>query len=359
MADSTLTARSFVSRYFSVDFDGDDSSGFVKSIDGGGIRSDLVTQAVGGQAMTNKHLGKVSIEPFTIQVGMSMSSSFFDWIAKSWSGDVERKNGSVLTYDRNFNVVHEQEFKEALVLETTIPALDAASKDGSAYMTVKFQAESSKHKMNPEMKRVKGKTPAKQKLWSPQNFRFEVDGLDVKRVSKIESFTVKQSVKQLATGPDRIRSDRADQARVSESHGLGHDVRRQAVDRLARGLRNLRQIRAGKGKDRLDHLDGPRAQGNELLTIKLKGVGITGLTLDKGDTATDAIKKVKIELYVEEYEFDFGDDKKDDGGGDKPEPTPTRTTTRATTSPPAATTRRTASASTSQVSAPSTPDRMA
>ena len=51
-----------------------------------------------------------------------------------------RRSGSIVAYDHDLKPMYEYTFKEALILETTIPTLDASSKE-MAYMTIKFQPD--------------------------------------------------------------------------------------------------------------------------------------------------------------------------------------------------------------------------
>src|SRR5215468_7192820 len=103
MKDMPTHDRSFVGRFFQLHLNGSDVAGFVRSVEYGGIKGELLAQPVGGQPWKAKHIHNPTIEPVTVQVGLSMSDAFFDWIAKSWAGEVTRKNGSILTLDYNLN----------------------------------------------------------------------------------------------------------------------------------------------------------------------------------------------------------------------------------------------------------------
>src|SRR5215475_3784542 len=190
-------ARSFVGRYYQLLLDGSDPAGFVRSVEYGGIKGELLAQPVGGQPWKAKHIHNPTCEPITVQVGLSMSDSFFDWIADSWAGKYSRRNGSIITYDHDMNVRYEFEFHEALILETTVPALDASSKE-PGFITVKFQPERGEHKMDPGGSYIQARTPVRQKLFSPADFRLDIDGLTGHRVNKIEQITVKQNVKPMS-----------------------------------------------------------------------------------------------------------------------------------------------------------------
>src|ERR1044071_5300164 len=110
MKDMATGERSFVGRFFQLNLDGSDVAGFVRSVGDGGSRGELLAQPVGGQPWKAKHIHNPTIEPITVQCGLSMSKSFFDWIEDSWSGKYSRKNGSIVTLDYDMNPIYEFEF---------------------------------------------------------------------------------------------------------------------------------------------------------------------------------------------------------------------------------------------------------
>jgi phage tail-like protein len=299
-----VVTRSFVARHFGLALDGSPNCGFLKSVEGGAIKGDPITQMVGGDIMKVKHIGMPKYDPLTVGVGMAMSKDFYKWIAASWDGDVQRKHGAVITMDRDLNVVHEQHFYNALVTETTIPALDGSSKE-PAYMTVKFQGETLRHKLNPGGK-FGAKTPPDQKTWLPANFRLDIQGLNCKKVAKIDSFTIKQNTKLLEIGPERdyqleptsiefpdlvVTLSLTDSKTWFDWH----------EDFVIKGNNTV-----DKEKEGAIHFLSP-SRDKELMTVELKGVGITSLQVDKGDGTTDAIKRIKVGLYVEKMHMDYGD----------------------------------------------------
>src|SRR5262249_29111847 len=161
---SPITQRSSVGRYFQLLLDeGSAPAGFVRSIELGGIKGELLAQQVGGQAYRVKGIHNPVVDPVTIQVGFSMRDVFCNCIAKSWAGEHARQNGSLIIYDHNMAAIYEYQFREALILETTVPALDATSKE-PAFMTVKFQPEVAEHTLFPSLSYVVPKTPVVQKM---------------------------------------------------------------------------------------------------------------------------------------------------------------------------------------------------
>ncbi|MGE5672677.1 MAG: hypothetical protein ACM3XM_02150, partial [Mycobacterium leprae] len=63
------------------------------------------------------------------QVGFSMARPVYDWISDSWLMHATRKNGAIITTDYNNNPTGARQFYNALITETTIPAMDGASKE--------------------------------------------------------------------------------------------------------------------------------------------------------------------------------------------------------------------------------------
>ena len=301
---TALGARPFVGRYFALTLDGYEPAGYLKAIEGGGIKGELLTQQVGGMPYRVKHINNPTVEPITVQVPFSMSSSFYDWVAKSWKGECERRNGSIITYDFDFNAMHELSFTEALILETTIPTLDGNSKD-PAYMTVKFQPETAQHKFSPGGSRIPVKSPSTQTKWLPANFRLEIDGLDVQRIAKIDSFTLKQNVKPMTCGPDWM-----DQIEPTSLEYPNLSVYVAMISAQPFFDWHQEFVIGGKnGPDKektgaITLLDSTLTE--ELLTINLKSVGIVNITSEKSDASgQDQVKRAKVELYVEEMEFVF------------------------------------------------------
>ncbi len=146
-------ARSFPSTNCFLTLDAD-QCGFPKSVDGGAITAEVINEPSGPDYFVKKHIGQPKYQEFQVQVGFDMSRKVGEWIARFWSNTQSRTNGSFMTLDDKLQPVFERQFYQALITETTIPALDAASKE-PAYLTVKFAPETIRT-ANPEaIKRVR------------------------------------------------------------------------------------------------------------------------------------------------------------------------------------------------------------
>lgn len=298
-----LDTRSFVGRYFGLQIDGKDA-GLCRAVEGGGIKGELITQQIGGQPYRIKHINTPTIEPITVQVGMSMSKDFYKWIESSWAGECERRNGSITVYDYDFKPKFEYSFTEALILETTFPALDGQSKD-PGFMTVKFQPETAQNNFGAGSARIMTRAPAIQTQWLPSNFVLNIDGLEMSRVSKIDSITVKQNVKPMSCGPDwmyQLEPTSLEFPNLTVYCAMSH----------AEKLYNWHKEFVIDGKNGPDNEKTGSIVfmtpdlNTELLTIDLKAIGILNIVAEKSDTNSEAqIKRCKVELYVEEMSFKY------------------------------------------------------
>ena len=113
--------------------------GFLRAVDGGLPIASVVSEKA-ESLIPKKHLGPISYTPLVMQCAAGMSSVLFDWINASWTGKAQRKDGSIVTADVNLTIVNQRDFVQALITETTIPALDGSSKD-PAYLTVTLAPE--------------------------------------------------------------------------------------------------------------------------------------------------------------------------------------------------------------------------
>jgi hypothetical protein len=189
--------RSVAGSFF-LDLDGV-KCGLLKSVDGGGITAEVISEPTGPGGVVKKHIGPPKYEEFELRIGLGMARQVYDWIAASWAGKFERKSGAIVEADAKLDAKSERQFVHALITETTIPALDGSSKD-PAHLTLKLAPESIK------TAKAAGKLPpvsTKQKQFLPSNFRLEIDGLDCSKVTKIDSFMVKQSVTDDGVGERR------------------------------------------------------------------------------------------------------------------------------------------------------------
>src|SRR6266576_398704 len=109
--------RTFSGGRFLLELDGA-PVGFLRSVDGGAISADVVS--VHGQSyFDEKHLGRVRYEDFALQLDLSLDASIYDWIAKTFTGKPQRRDGSIVAVDTQFKARSETQFFQALLTEVT------------------------------------------------------------------------------------------------------------------------------------------------------------------------------------------------------------------------------------------------
>ena len=138
---------------------------------GGEAFGQVVTERVGPDNIALKHLAGVAYEPITLVTDFQ-SKALMNWIAESWNGKYSRQSGSILDADYDGNIRGEREFFNALIAETTLPALDASAKE-SAHITVKLAPEYTRLKAGSGAK-VASSTVKTTVRWLPSYFRFEM-----------------------------------------------------------------------------------------------------------------------------------------------------------------------------------------
>ena len=252
----------------------------------------MLEERVDGSAFPKKHIGPPKYEDFELQVGFGMASPVYDWISTTWTAGFARKNGSVTAVDASMNALSEQQFANALVTKTTIPTLDAASKDAGR-LAITLSPESTTTGAGG------GKVPsvgvAQQKPFVLSHFRLELDGLDCSHVTKIDSFTVEVQADVTSAGivfPDLRVTMAADGAAAATWQSWFTDF---VVD--------------GRNEDALEKSGAivflaPDLHG-EIARVTLHNVGISALRrVPLG--AGDAVRRLAADLYCERMELTVG-----------------------------------------------------
>ena len=305
------TNRSFPAGQFGLTIDGHQSTAYVKSIDGGFARAQIVDDPSGGDVKRVKHVATVEVDPISVEIGMTGAGEVLSWIQGSWNKQWSRRNGEITHANFDLFETYRHEFFDALITEACFPALDATSKDGG-FLKFKFQPETIKTKRMPGGEGAPGGskvqarigTQVRQKLWSPSAFRFTMHGLDeMERVSKIESFTITQTVKKLYTGADRFPQ--------IEPTGIKFpNITGTIPLQFASSLLDWHQEYIGTGsKDHPSQKSGAiqflsTDRKSTLFSINLCEVGILYAGIEPSTSGADQIKRVKFELFVHRMELD-------------------------------------------------------
>jgi len=278
----------------------DDTRVALKSVDGGSPVADVIPEKGDSPLIAKKRLGSISYSPLVVQVSPPTSPTLVDWINASWTGKAQRKDGSVITADYTLTAISQRDFFRALVTETTIPALDGASKD-PAYLTVTLAPESTRDSKPSGKVTVES---VKQKPGLSSNFRVTIGGLDCTRVMRVDALTVKQAIARNDVGGVRRVGVEPGQLEVpnlkitlsqagSESWFAWFD------DFVIKG----NQANEKNGSIALLSTD----LKDELLRIDLFNLGIFAIGLDKMDANSDRLVSVTAQLYCERMEMHLPD----------------------------------------------------
>jgi len=294
-------ARSYAAGATLLSLDGQEV-GFVKSSEGGAITADVIHEPLGASPFIKKHLGQPRYEDIVLGLGFSMSPRVLGWIADTWAMKQPRKGGSLTFCDYALNATSRLEFVDGLVTETTIPACDAASKE-AAFVRLKVTPESLR------FSRVSGRvggaiTKSEKKSWVPSGFKLTIDGLDGSKVSRIDPFTVKQTILFDEIGEAREMTKTPSQVefpnlRITLSEAGAQTWLDWHEDFVIKGNNDDSEERNG----RLSFL-APNMK-DELAAVKFLNLGIFRMASDKSEATKDQIKRVTADLYCERMEFEF------------------------------------------------------
>lgn len=291
--------RSYTAGRFACDLDGE-VAGYVKSVSGGNIKGEVAVHQLGPDNVQKKHLATIVHEPFTLEVGMGMSRSFYEWIQASFDKGHVTKSGEMIAADFDYCAQSARVFTGAHISEVTIPALDASSKE-PAYMTLKIDPERIRYEKRGGEK-LNGQIGTATKKWLTSAFVVEIGDLPCDGVAKVDSFTWKQS----------IIKDQVGKFRECTKHPAKVEVPNL---KLSISMKDIEPWRAwhesfvinGNCSD-ADEVTGSITflgpdHNEELAEITLDHVGIISLTQAKQEANKEEIARFEVELYVEQMRF--------------------------------------------------------
>ena len=288
--------------HFELAIDGHPTTAYLKTVDGGYIRAGLMDEPIGPENHRIKHTSVASIEPFSVEFGLSGANDVLRWIQQSWRKEWSRRNGEIKHANFDLYQTFTHEFYDALITETTFPALDGASKD-AAYLKVKIQPERVVT-AKADGDQVKSNLGAKQKLWMCSSFRLHIDGIqDIEYTNKIESFTIKQGIKQLYTGLERfpqIEPTKIEFPALTCTIALGYAdaILKWYDEAVVKGGSDPSLQKSGS----LEFLSPDRK--DVIFRINLYEVGLGHAQIPQSTANADQIKRVKFELYVGRMDLD-------------------------------------------------------
>jgi len=283
-------------------------SGFVKEVSGGDATADVVTEKLGSDHLTKKHLGPLKYEEISFKCGTGMTQGLYKWIQTGFnqqSHATGRDTGAIIFADYDQVEVSRLTWTHGLITEFSMPALDASSKD-SAMMTLKFSPETTRKTWGGGSKLTLPSDAAKQKKWLPSNFKLRIDGCEIgcSKVNKIEALTIKQKVTENAIGEQR---DYQKEPTSVDVPNLVITLAESHADEFYRWHEDF-VIKGNNGEDRekggnLEYLDSSLTQ--ILFTLTFKNLGVYKVSPDKVEASAEPIRRLKVEMYCEDIAFDY------------------------------------------------------
>ena len=283
-------------------------AGWVKEVDGGHATAEVVTEKIGSDHLAKKHLGTLKYEEVTFKAGAGMSAQVYEWIKTGFnqtSHNRGREDGAILFADYDQVETSRLTWTHGLITEFGMPALDASSKD-AALMTVKFRPETTRKTFTAGAKVTFPSDSAKQKKWLPSNFRIRIDGCEqgCMKVNKIEALTIKQKITENAIGEQRDYECEPSSVEVpnlvitlAESHA--DEFYRWHDTFVIKGQNGEDQEKGGT----LEYLTPDLA--TVLFTLHFSHLGVFKVSPDKVEAGGEPIRRVKVEMYCEDIQFDF------------------------------------------------------
>ena len=305
-----LDRRSYSSGHFELLIDGHKSTPILKSLEGGFTKASLVTESVGTRLHQIKHVSTMEVDPFAIEFSLSGAKDVLNWIGQSWNKEFGRRNGQITHANSDYEETLEHQFYEALITETTFPTLDGSSKE-AAYIKVKMQPETistktltgSKYTSNSNAGNI-----AKHKLWMPSSFRFSIEGMDeMQYVNKIDSFTIKQSIKKHYSGEGQFPQIEPTKLEFPNITGT---IALRYADSLLKWNEMITNSKAGANKNghktgSIEFLSPDRK--STIFRINLDEVGLLSAAVEPAKANAESIKRVKFELFVGQMKIDQAD----------------------------------------------------
>lgn len=301
MRDKT---RAYVGNRFYLDLDRQ-PAGWLLTSEGGQASTESVNERLAGGHPVRKHAGNVKVDDISITCGAAMSKPFYDWLEKSLKYDYSRKDGAIVTCDYDFQEIARLDFNEALIAEVGFPALDASSKEPGKF-NLKIATEYTEMKYN----NAGGGSykapifPDKQKRWQAANFRLQIDGMDTRRVLKVDAITIKQNIVENAIGERLIYQKEPAQI---DFPSLIITIPENEIEPWYKWHKEF--VMDGKSAPESEK-SGSLAfltsdLGTELFSLSFANLGIIKFTPDKHESSSDKLRYVRVEMYCEAMTFTY------------------------------------------------------
>ena len=291
-----LNRQSVTIARYAVQFDAPDSVNYVRKVDGGFVDATQGADASSHSLLGMKQLTGVDVKPIDLTFGAASAKGLIAWIQASWLARTSLpRNGHILYADNNFNVIFEHRFYDALIQETTFPALDTSSKEAN-YIKVKLQPRDTEFLRTPTVTALHPSAPKNQSEFRTNQFRFGIDGMALSHVYKISEFSIKQQVKAFRYGSERLAEFTPTKLefpdlRISMSLQYADPILAWYEHAMKRGLRDDTNERTG-------FIELLNPMGKPILRIGLLGMGLKSVNIGSSDAGSDTVRRLEFTVYT-------------------------------------------------------------
>ncbi len=272
--------------------------GFLRSFSGGHASAEVVQEDGGSDCVVRKGLGLGSVHyaDLVLSLASQPGPEVQDWILEMLSCGKGGRSGAILSLDLNFKELRRLEFKNAVLTEVTLPALDAAAKE-AFFFTLRCQPDATnKVKGSGEKVNI---PPSKEKVPLSSNFRLTIKGLDATRVTRVESLKITRTL---------IPAESAGKAfSIPGKVDVGDLVvtlPESDADFLSKWHQSFVIEGTGDEMQGTIELLAPNLKST-LFDMQLAGLGIYSLGGASPEAGQDSIGKVVARMYCEEVGFKF------------------------------------------------------
>ena len=298
-----MSMKADVAGLFELQIDGHKTTAFLKSVEGGHLKTQVTEERIGHHLQPIKHLSVAEIEPLTIDFGLSGAKDILKWIQASWRREYSRRDGSITHAGFDLVPTYEYQWYQGLITETIFPALDGSSKD-AGYLKIKVQPERMDEAKKGSGPKISGISASKMKQWLASSFRLHIEGIpEFDYTNHLDSFTIKQGFKKLYTGLDRfpqIEPTKIDFPNITGTIAQGYT---QALNEWHKQSSKLGAKDPKVQKHGWIEFLGPNKK-DVLFRLMLDEVGLMSMSTAASTANADQIKRTKFELFVGRMDLD-------------------------------------------------------
>lgn len=288
--------RSYANFKYGLELDGV-KNGYITSVEGGNAKADRIDEKLGHGHFFHKHLGIPSWADIKLGYGGGMSKAVVQWIKDTLAFAPTRKNGRIVSLDQHMKVQYEKTFTEALISEIGFPAMDASAKEACS-ISLSFSPVKCEDKKGDD-KGFDLPQDKNQKTFTTHNFKLTIDGMDCKKISKVDGFTIKQKFATDAIGDQRIYDKVPSVVEFPDLKVTFSSATQESWIKWHKQMVVDGQGHGGEA-EKQGSLEYLAPDGKPIFTLKFMNIGIMNLSNDKFEGKGDQVAKMTADMYVEQ-----------------------------------------------------------